>query len=588
MLRELRLSGLGVIEQAEVTLPPGMTVITGETGAGKTMLLSALALLAGARADSAVVRGERAQVSAIFGLPRGHPVAGVAAEAGAAIEDDELIAARQLTASGRSRAHLGGVPVPSSVLGSTVGQLIAVHGQSDQLRLRSAAQQRELVDAYGGVDLSDYQALYDAAASARQRLERLQDQDRQSAFEADSLRRAVKEIDAVAPAAGEEVELPAQIERLANAEDLRQAAEQSLAALNGDESALNGGGSGLNGSASGLGGGATVALEAVRRALAGAAARDPALAALADRAGELAYLASDLAAEVAEYRLGLEADPAAMAALQERRAGLNGLLRKYGATAAEVIAFAAQARERLGELDLSPERRQALALEADRLAEERDRAAAEVSATRREAGQRLAGAVSAELAGLGMKGARFEIEVSALPEPARHGADGIEFRFASHGAGPLRPLAKGASGGELSRLMLALEVAALGAAAGASADSGEGRDGEERAGALTLVFDEVDQGVGGAAALALAERLAKLARGHQVLVVTHLPQIAAAADHHLVVAKDGATTTVGAVSGEGRQRELARMLAGLDRSGAALEHAAELLARDWVGQSSTT
>jgi DNA repair protein RecN (Recombination protein N) len=566
VLRELRLSGLGVIEQAEVTLPPGMTVITGETGAGKTMLLSALGLLAGGRADSAQVRGDRARVSGVFGLPSGHPVAAAAAAAGATVEDGELIAARHLIAAGRSRAHLGGVPVPSSVLASTVGRLIAVHGQSDQSRLRSAAQQRDLVDRYGGVDLTEYQALYDAAATAQRRLDSLEDQDRQSAFEADSLARALREIDSVIPVEGEEVSLPAQIERLAHAEDLRQAAEQSLLLLGGDDSALNGG--------------ATAALETAQRALAGAANSDPALVALADRAGELAYLASDLAGEVAEYRLGLEADPAAMAALQERRAALNGLLRKYGATAGEVIAFADRARERLAELDLSPERRQALAAEAARLTAGRDQAAAAVTAVRRSAAAHLARAVTGELAGLGMKGASFGIEISPLAAPTRQGTDAIEFRFSAHPTAVPRALAKGASGGELSRLMLALEVAALSSsAAKGSPASGGGAE------ALTMVFDEVDQGVGGAAALALAGRLARLAQGHQVLVVTHLPQIAAAADHHLVVAKDGAVTSVAAVAGEDRKRELARMLAGMDQSGAALEHAAELLSRDWVGQS---
>jgi DNA repair protein RecN (Recombination protein N) len=557
MLRELQLSGLGVIEQASVTLPPGMTVITGETGAGKTMLLSALALLAGGRADSAVVRGERARVSAVFALPTGHPVADSAVAAGAEVDDGELIAARHLTSAGRSRAHLGGVPVPSSVLASTVGWLITVHGQADQLRLRGTAQQRELVDNSGGIDLTDYQTLYDAVVAIEGRIERLQDQDRQSAFEADGLTRALREIDAVVPTEGEEVSLPAQIERLANAEDLRQATEQSLMALNGDEASA--------------GGGATAALETARRSLAAAAGRDPALAVLAERAGELAYLVSDLAADLASYRLGLEADPAAMAALQERRAALTGLLRKYGATAAEVMAFAADARQRLAELDLSPERRQALAAEAESLTAQRNSAAAVVSNARQRAAALLAEAVNTELVALGMKGARFEIEVSPLGEPRRDGADRVEFRFAAHPATAPRPLAKGASGGELSRLMLALEVVALRAG---------------KADALTLVFDEVDQGVGGAAALALAGRLAKLARGHQVLVVTHLPQIAAAADHHLVVTKENGKTSVAAVLGQDRKRELARMLAGFDQSGAALEHAAELLSRDWVGQSS--
>ncbi|MDR1635458.1 MAG: DNA repair protein RecN [Bifidobacteriaceae bacterium] len=599
MLRELRVSGLGVIKQAEVTLPAGLTVITGETGAGKTMLLAALGLLAGGRADSAVVEGASAQVSAVFELPPGHPVAQAAIRVGAALEDSELIAARRLTAAGRSRAHLGGVPVPSSVLADTVGWLVCVHGQGDQQRLRSPSQQRDLLDAFGGIDLTAYQALHDAAGAAHLRLRRWEDQDRRSAFEADSLARAIREIDAVAPRAGEEEDLPRLLERLSQAEDLRQAAERSLAALNGDDS--------------GGPGGATALLEDARRALNAGAGRDPALGALAERAGELAYLVSDLAGEVAEYRLGLEADPAAVEALQERRAALNALLRRYGATAAEVIAFADQARERLGELDLSPERRAALAAEAERLTDERDQSASAIGARRRSSAAELERAVQAELAELGMAGARFEIQVEPLAEPGRQGADAVEFRFSAHGGGPTRPLAKGASGGELSRLMLALEVAALDGAPAApagpvacaetGASGAPGQAAPPRAGggtpdgplaeisadaaaSLTLVFDEIDQGVGGQAALALAERLARLARGRQVILVTHLPQLAAAADHHLVVTKQDGVTTVDAVSGEGRQRELARMLAGLEESDAALEHAGELLSRDWVRQSS--
>jgi DNA repair protein RecN (Recombination protein N) len=430
-----------------------------------------------------------------------------------------------------------------------VGQLVAVHGQSEQLRLRSGLQQRELLDAFAGLDLSEYAQLYSAAQAAVQRLAQWEGQDRQAAFEADGLKRALREIDQVAPQPGEDVELPARIERLAYAEDLRQAAEDALAALSGEET------------------GAAGVLQVARRALEVGAARDPDLAGLQERAAELVYLVSDLAAEVADYRLGLEADPEQMAALQERRATLNGLLRKYGATAAEVLQWAEQARERLSQLDLSPERRAQLVQVATETAAARDQAAAELSQLRQQAATQLSDAVTQELAGLGMAAAQFQVVVTPLEQAGPAGRDGIEFQFTSHG-GALRPLAKRASGGELSRVMLALEVAALKA-------TGQGE-------ALTLVFDEVDQGVGGAAALAVAERLARLARTCQVLAVSHLPQIAAAADHHLVVTKKGSLATVEPVTGAARQSELARMLAGVEDSDAALKHAAELLERTWV------
>ncbi|MDR2252734.1 MAG: DNA repair protein RecN [Bifidobacteriaceae bacterium] len=577
MLRELDLTSLGVIEHASLTFAPGLTAITGETGAGKTMLLGALAWLAGARADSSLVGGERAQVSGVFVTPDGHPAACAAADAGAALEAGELIAARVVTAQGRSRAHLGGVAVPSSVLAASVGRLVAVHGQSDQLRLRSAAEQRDLLDAFGGVDTSRFQRLHSAVQAAQARLAQLDSQNREAAWEADALRRAVREIDAVAPEAGEEEELPTRIERLAHAEELREAAATGWAALMGadDVAAAAGHGGGPRGGAgsgappefSAWGAGATAALDGARRALEAGAGRDPALAALAARAGDLAYLASDLGAEVGEYAATLESDPAQLAALQERRAALGQLLRKYGATAADVLEWAEGARQRLADLDSSPERRERLAAEAAALTAERDEAAAELTRNRRAHARELSKAVTVELAGLGMTAARFAVAVEAAPV-GPSGADAVEFQFAAHGD-QTRPLAKGASGGELSRVMLALEVAALSRAT-AGAD------------ALTLVFDEVDQGVGGAAALALAERLARLGRGHQVFAVTHLPQIAAAADHHVLVVKRGGVTEVRSIVGDERRREVARMLAGVEDSAAALRHADELLSRAWA------
>ncbi|MDR1825131.1 MAG: DNA repair protein RecN [Bifidobacteriaceae bacterium] len=563
MLRELTVENLGVIARAGLEFGPGLTVITGETGAGKTMLLSALGLVVGGRADTALVRqGEpRARVTGLFTVVPDGAAAAAAAAAGALVEDGELIVVRTVAPGSGSRAALGGAAVPLGTLGAVVGPLVAVHGQADQWRLKSGAEQRDWVDAYAGpaqrAALDAYDQAFAQVTDLRQALERLDQAGREAAWEADALARGVKEIRQVAPQVGEETDLPAAIDRLAAAEDLRQAAEAALAALAGDDDLLVPG--------------AVGAADAAGRALRQGAAHDPALAPLAERATELAYLAGDLAAEIGQYRAALDADPGQMEALQARRAQVNQLLRKYGATAAEVLAWADQAEARLEELDASPERRERLAQELAAAEAALAAAARTLTKGRATAAAALAAAVARELTGLGMAGAQFEVALVPLAAPGPHGAETVEFRFTAHREAGLRPLAKGASGGELSRVMLALEVALADHAPGAASGPAGGPD------APTLVFDEVDQGVGGKAARRVAERLARLAGSAQVVVVTHLAQVAAFGDTHLVVAKEGATTAVGRVAGVERRREIARMLSGAEDSAQALAHAQELL-----------
>jgi DNA repair protein RecN (Recombination protein N) len=557
VLRQLELRGLGVIANATVTFSRGLTVISGETGAGKTMLLTALGYLMGQRADSALVRDQTALVSGLFELPQGHPVAELAASSGASIEDDELIVTRSLTSAGRSRVHLGGVLVPVNVLTTTVGRLVAVHGQADQLRLRSPEEQRDLLDRFGQTPLEPYRQLYDAAVAVEKQLAQLATQERLAADESEALTRALSEIDAVHLLSGEETSIVQSIQRLANAEDLRQATAFALSTLQGDDRQT-------------ASQGAEQLVDAAARALERASTSDSELTALAGRTRELAYLATDLSSDLAVYAASLEFDPNAMTTLQERRAAITALLRKYGPTADHVLAWADSARDRLAALTGGATQLKELQTRANRLAEQRDQAAHALSTARLKAAKGLAALVNAELGGLAMGGALFEIAVEPTGRAGPDGQDAVEFRFSAH-QGVSRPLARGASGGELSRLMLALEVAAL--------QSGDLHQ------AVTMVFDEVDQGVGGVSALALASRLARLAQGHQVLVVTHLPQIAAAANNHLRVVKDGQITQIFPVDGAERRAEIARMLAGLGDSEAALEHADELLARDWVGQS---
>ncbi len=577
VLEELRITGLGVIDDTTLPLTCGMNVITGETGAGKTMVVTGLGLLFGGRADAARVRSEpgRAVVDGCLRLTGDLASAVLSRLVDAGAEPDHdgtLLLSRTVTVEGRSRAHVGGRSVPVSVLSEVGEQVVAVHGQSDQLRLLRPAEQRGALDRFAGPAHEKLLAFYrETYLHWRQVADDLADRRRNArerSQEADLLRLGLDEITRVDPQPGEDEALRAEAQRLEHAEGLRTAAQlayQSIAggAEAGDDSPDV---TGLLGSA--------------RRTLAAQSTVDHQLGDLEGRLAEAATLVSDVAAELAGYLAGLDADPARLQALHERRAALRGLTRKYADDVDGVIAWAERAGNRLGELDTSDELLEELDRERQRLAGEVAELAGQVSASRREAAERFAAEVTAELTGLAMPHAR--IEVAVLPKPAGRsepslpiggtetgvgpdGADEVELRLLAHPGAPSLPLQKGASGGELSRVMLAIEVVFAGVG-----------------GPPTLVFDEVDAGVGGRAAVEIGRRLARLARRHQVLVVTHLPQVAAFADRHLVVAKDtgGAVTTSGVrvVEDTERARELARMLAGLPDSDLGIAHAEELLA----------
>ncbi|MDR0433400.1 MAG: DNA repair protein RecN [Bifidobacteriaceae bacterium] len=563
MLSELTLSDLGVIGQARLEFDPGLTVITGETGAGKTMLLTAIGLLRGDKADLSLIRRDarRALVEAVVRLPAGHPTLTQASEAGALMDDDELIAGRSIAES-RSRAILGGVSVPAGVLARLVGPLVTVHGQGDQMRLRAPSQQREVLDAYAGGEhaalMEEYRAAWAQAEDVRARLERLRTDGAAATREAEMLKQSLAELERVGAQAGEDTQLDERIERLAHAEDLRLAASGAHTALAGEEDPM-------------APPGATALAEAARRALDGAASRDSVLGELAGRIREAEYQLSDAADEVATYLEQLDADPGTLETLHARRAELRALMRKYGPSLDEVIEWERAAALRLDDLDAGEER---VAEVSAALAEAEGRVAglaSQVHAGRLAAAGRLSQAVDKELAGLAMAGAHLEVEVREVP-PGPHGADHVEFGLAVHPSAPARPLGRSASGGELSRVMLAVEVALAAAQAGTDA---------------TLVFDEVDAGIGGRAAIEVGRRLARVAAHSQVVVVTHLAQVAAFADRHIVVERRSAVgesggglveTQVRQADGPERQRELARMLAGQEDSASAQAHAAELLA----------
>ncbi|MFJ7591482.1 DNA repair protein RecN [Streptomyces sp. NPDC097617] len=568
----MRIRSLGVIDDAVVELSPGFTAVTGETGAGKTMVVTSLGLLLGGRADPALVRigAKAAVVEGRIVLRPDAPAAVRAEEAGAELDDGALLISRTVSAEGRSRAHVGGRSVPVGLLGELADDLVAVHGQTDQQGLLRPARQRQALDRYAGdavaVPLEKYGSAYRRLRAVAVELEEITTRARERAQEADLLRFGLDEIAAVEPVAGEDTELAAEAERLGHAESLASAAQLAHAALAGnpeDPEVVD---------ANMLVAGAHRALESVR-------AHDPALGTLAERIGELGILLSDVAGELAGYADDLDADPLRLAAVEERRAALTQLTRKYGSagTVAAVLEWAEQGAARLLELDGDDERITELTAERDGLRGELSLLAQALTDARVEAATRFASAVTAELASLAMPHARVTIDIRQAEDPegvdvdgrpvayGPSGADEVELLLAPHPGAQPRPIAKGASGGELSRVMLAVEVVFAGSDP-----------------VPTYLFDEVDAGVGGKAAVEVGRRLAKLAKSAQVVVVTHLPQVAAFADRQLLVEKtnDGSVTRSGVtvLEGEDRIRELSRMLAGHEDSASARAHAEELLA----------
>ena len=555
MLAEMRIQGLGVIDDATLELDPGLTVLTGETGAGKTMVVTGLSLLGGGRAEaSRVAEGaKRAVVEGRFSADAA--ALAVADEVGADADDDgTLIAVRTVGADGRSRAHLGGRSVPVGVLGRLAEATLAVHGQNDQLRLLRPAEQRALLDRFAGDavagPLERYRAVRAEWQQVAAELAERRDGARRLAQEADLLRHGLTEISSVDPQPGEDVELVEQARRLAAADDLREVAAAAHTSLVGGE---DGGDPDAPG--------ALALIGDARNRL--AAAGDPELTALDARLAEALALLGDVGGELTGYLDRLDADPERLAGVLSRQAELKALTRKYAADIDGVLAWADAARERLAGLDTSDEALAALAARRDGLAVELAEHAAALTAARTEAAARLAADTTAELGGLAMADARLLVAVSAReagPGAAdalrvgratlvagADGVDEVELRLVAHAGARPQPLHKGASGGELSRVMLALEVALAGADP-----------------VPTMVFDEVDAGSrrpgrGGDRAPAGA----KLAARHQVIVVTHLPQVAAYADRHLVVDKsvrgeNGAARSRVRRAGRGRPDRRAR------------------------------
>nr|WP_274635871.1 DNA repair protein RecN [Microbacterium bovistercoris] len=558
MIEHMQLRDLGVIAEATLPMGPGFTAITGETGAGKTMVVTGLGLLLGQRADSGAVRAGAAQASVdgVWIVPDAGPVAERVRDAGGEVEPigdgrAELYLGRTLSAEGRSRATVGGRTAPAGVLADLADRLVVVHGQSEQLRLRSSAAQRDALDRFGGDPvagaLREYQQRYDHWRTLDAELTALiTDRDARAA-EAEALRAALAEIEQADPQPGEDVELNRRAERLANAEALREAAATAHAALSSEDDEPD----------------VTALVAHARRALERAAEDDSMLQALAEQAADIGYRAADLAAGISGYLADLdESGPHELAAVEERRAVLGGLVRTHG-TLEAALELLQTGSARLAELDDDDDRIERLTAEGRAAASDLDAAAATLTEARRGAAQQLGDAVTEELHALAMPDARVEVAVSDAPA-STHGRDEIAILLAPHPGGSARPVSRSASGGELSRVMLAIEVVI------AATDP-----------VPTFVFDEVDAGIGGAAAIEVGRRLGRLARSAQVIAVTHLAQVAAFATNHLSVVKsnDGTVTSssVRRLEGADREAEMARLLSGLTDSDAALTHARELL-----------
>ena len=555
MIEQIHIRDLGVIREAQLDLGPGLTVLTGETGAGKTMVLNALGLLLGSRSDASAVRKgqEQAFVEGRWLLPK-EALDRITA-AGIEIEDGELLVSRSISSEGRSKATVSGRSVPVGVLTEIGEHLVVVHGQSDQIRLKSAAAQREALDQFAGAPLATltdkYSEIYSAWKMAANRLQVLTTESSSRAREADEIRAAVEELIKLDPKSGEDVELSELAERLTHLEELRIAAAAAHDELSSDS---------FDDSSDAL-----TSIGKARRALEQVSNHDPELEKLAEQLKEIGFSLNETAASISSYIAGLDNDGASeLEKIQSRRAELSSAMRKYGPTLDEVIAYLETAGSRLLDLDSSDEAIASLTIEEQQLGKQAHDLAEQISSIRTKAAAELSAAVTSELSALAMTGASLDASITRLGELTAHGYDQVALLLSAYPGAEPRPIGKGASGGELSRIMLAIEVVL------AKSEL-----------APTFIFDEVDAGVGGAAASEVGKRLAMLARNAQVIVVTHLPQVAAFASRHLRVLKsstaDFTATDVVRLEGEQVVEELARMLSGLSESESGRSHAKELL-----------
>jgi len=555
VIEEILIRDLGVISEAKLEFGPGLTVLTGETGAGKTMVLNALGLLLGERSDSSAIRKGQEQAFVEGRWLLSDSALTRIQELGIELDDQELLVNRSVSAEGRSRAALSGKSVPVGVLSEIGEQLVVVHGQSDQIRLRSAVAQREALDQFAGEELAkvmtEYTGVYASWKQAAARLSEITTQLEARSREADQIRSAVEELTSLDPKPGEDTELAERASKLTHLEELRIAATAAHNQLSSE---------GFDDSSD-----AITLIGKARRSLEAVSEHDPELADLAEQLKEVGFSLNETSASISGYLASLDSEGGQeLERVQQRRADLTSAMRKYGPTLEEVISFLENSGARLLELDSSDKEIQELTALEQSLGKQAVALAKKITEFRTKAASSLANSVTGELAALAMTGASLEVTVSEGSELGAHGADQVAILLSAYPGAEPRPLGKGASGGELSRIMLAIEVVLAGSEL-----------------APTFIFDEVDAGVGGAAATEVGKRLATLAQNAQVIVVTHLPQVAAFATRHLRVLKSVSdqytATDVVRLEGEAVVEELARMLSGLSESESGKTHAKELL-----------
>jgi DNA repair protein RecN (Recombination protein N) len=568
-LEEISIRNLGIIEESHLELGKGLNVLTGETGAGKTMILTALNLVLGGKSDSSLVRhgSDRLVATATFALPEKMPEALAAAldEADVSIEDSQAIFSRSVTAEGKSKATCSGTTVPASALADFSEHLIEIHGQSANTQLVKTARQRELLDRFGGERISSkfiaYQEIYESYLELKARIKAMKSASSVREGQIAELEEFLTSWSKLKPTRGEFAATADEISRLSSVEDLRTAAAGASLAASDEEN------------------GALTALGAAKRFLEIAKGRDSRLDAIADQVSESFYQLDEAARDLSSYLSSLEADPDRLNQLQERRAALSAFVKKWGSDSdpdeamVELAARAKSGRESIADLKGGDERIGELERDLADIKKKLLAAAKTLTDVRKECAENLSAAVSEELKHLSMPHTQLIIDVvsadyeGSLKESdfTVNGCDEISISIKAHATAAKVAIGKGASGGEMSRIMLALEVVIA-----------------KTHPVGTYIFDEVDAGVGGKAAIEVGRRLHLLAQSAQVIVVTHLPQVAAWADTHFRVEKrsDGSIVESGVerLSDSQRVEEIARMLAGLEESTSALEHAAELLA----------
>jgi len=556
-LEEITIRSIGVIDQSNVELSKGLTVLSGETGAGKTMILTALNLILGGKADSALVRkgSERLVASGKFSIPKAHEYL----FEDALVEDGELIVTRTVAADGKSKATTNGVSTTATALATIGEHLVEVHGQAANQNITKASRQRELVDRFGAVDISGYSKALSNYHEMKDRISALKKSIAQKDKELAELREFANAFKILNPSENEFIEIEGEIARLSSVEEFRLATAQAIAAIEDEEA------------------GSLTSLGVARRALDTSRGKDPQLEGIYQQISESFFVLDDALSALNSYNSKLEADPARLDHLQSRKAEINSLIKKFGGAGTqeqeltELALRFKNSADAIADLEGGDQRLQELEAELSGIKKILLKEAKAVTALRVSASEKLSTAVSLEIQQLSMPHASFVAQVNSANYEAPKesdftatGCDEVAMYIQGHKDAPLVSLAKGASGGEMSRVMLALEVVIA-----TTHPIG------------TYVFDEVDAGVGGKAAIEVGKRLHQLAKHAQVIVVTHLPQVAAWADSHLVVTKnnDGSVSQsdVKRVEGEERVEEIARMLAGLENSVSAREHATELL-----------